>query len=581
MARFKDAMARGGSGQKAMVIASIVLGVIYALSYYGRVAIDKYTAHKLFGEIGALFVSIVLALIVFSGICFLLLGLCVRRKQEEGSRRLPGFLMTRKGLFAMAAALMVLWLPYIISMYPFDLGADTMAQLIWSQGFPAFDPSSKALLPGYAMSDHHPFALTLLYGAFYDLGSLVGRPTWGITLLCLLQAALMALVFAHSCRWMRRRGVPDAVCVAAFLFWGLNPAIPMLLMQLVKDISAVPFFLLFCLGFADAASDLRSSGSVPARRLLALVAVAVLGGLARKIFVYVTGGSLVVLALWHLASSRRAGRAGSARPAAGVVAAAAAPFLVVSVLVPAALFPALRVAPGGPQEMLSVPIQQVSAVVTSHPERLSAEDMAVVSAVLPVDELPTLYTPSSADPVKDAWDRGSTGADRARFLLLWLRLMPGNLPTYVRSVLYMSDFWFVGSIVNDRPLVWWGWHERGGSELFPGYAEYEVTPRQQAVGTFYFDYLANMPVVRFLCYTAFYQLWLPCFAIVLAKLRGLRNWVMFTPVVLSILTCLLVAAYQPRYAFFELFAAPIVLALGFLGGSERDSGHSVTSQEAC
>lgn len=554
---------RGGRRTR---LCAAILGVVTSISYYGSKYVTALSDSSAADQLPYIAGANAIAALVFGFVAWLLL----RRFQtmpKAHDARIKWLLEDRRGIILMALALLVVWMPWIWAMYPFNVGPDTVAQLIWSQGGVAFDPSMREVLPGYAMSDHHPFLLTYVYGFFYDLGKGTSNVEFGLTLLCWLQTAVMSAVFAYACHWMHARRVPAPVCVGALVFWGLVPAVPMLLQQIVKDMSSLPFYLLFLMLYIDVALEVRGGRQVGVPRVVGLAITAVLGALCRKIFLYIAAGSLAVLAIFALVWRMRSHRGGLTAPVilAGV---GVGSFLLVSVIIPAMLFGPLRIAPGGPQETLAIPIQQVSAVVIRHGDELSEEDRAVIDRVLPLDELPDRFDYASADPVKDAWKRDSTNADRKAFLALWIKLAFRHPISCLDATRYLSRYWVIGDISNDGAMTWWGWEEMGSEVLFPDYQRATPTPRQSAADLFSRVYVMSVPVVRLLGYTAFYQLWVPAFALCLNRIVGRRNLVLFVPVVLSILTVLVTPAFLPRYAFMQMFAAPIIIAIAYLAVRE-------------
>lgn len=564
---------------------SLLLGIVFSFSWSGLfIYLNRHNLTSPSGVIMAL-ILLTLCFVVFSLFAFLAIRFSIAFFSGESASAhgvLRGLFETRGGLFACMAFLLLLWSPTIVLMYPFGLGPDTMAQLLWSQGFPAFDPSSRVFLPGYTMSDHHPFLLTLFYGVFYDLGKLLGNPAHGITLLCYLQTSFMAFVFAFSCQWLRRHCASLRLCLIALLFWGLQLSIPMLLQQLVKDITSLPFFLLFFMGFSDVYFQLKLGTKLKAHAIAGLILVVILGSLTRKVFLHICFASTLILLIVFLYKTPRDKGVDAPFVLQGafkLLACSFVPLIVVSLLIPRALFPMLGIAPAGPQEVISIPIRQVSAVIVQDPESLSAEDRAAIEKVLPLDQIPGLYAResadpmfASADPVKDAWIRSSTTVDELRFLLTWIRLAPTHVKEYLQSIGYIYRFFLIGEVENNAAQVWGGWSDKGGAQLFPAYAENTPTSGQTILNTFYYQYIGQIPVVRLLTYTAFYQLWLPLFAFAVMKVRQSSTGTLFIPIIFSILTCLVVAAFQTRYAFYQLFAAPLILAIPYLKAKCSSNG---------
>ncbi len=570
-----------------LILCSLILAVIYSLSLNLRDVIF-HEAHvepwRMVLNTCGLFVEI-----------FVVLGvLCSANFRKWASRAADIVFEKRVRNVALITLLMILlWTPALYHMIPFYISPDTAAQLMWSQGMGAFDPSSRMDLDGVWASDHHPILDTLIYGAFYDLGEALGRAAYGIALLCCLQTLLCASVFAYMCCWMRQLSAPGIICFAAFLFWALIPMFPMLNMQVVKDITSMPFFLMWMMLFCDLVLSFLNHDSMPRRFSVALCALTLLCALMRKTLLYITVISLGLVLIAMLArtireyrSRRRSDENGAheekdaaiardsvsrknpslMRAICGVFLTCFVTLLVSLVLLPKMIFPIAGIAPGGPQESIAVPIQQVAAVVTEKGDELTEEQRAAIDAVLPYDQIPEHFTRNTSDPVKDMWKRDSTPKERMDFLKVWIELGMKYPDIYLNAVQYMGNYWTRGTYINDTPSVFIGWEEKGSQALFPEYATGYQSERQRALHDFVSSKLwAEAPIaLNMLFENVTYVLWVPSFVFCLLLLIGRRNWMLLAPVFLSMAVLLVVPAFQPRYAFNLLFLAPCIVAIPYL-----------------
>lgn len=79
------------------------------------------------------------------------------------------------------------------------------------------------------------------------------------------------------------------------------------------------------------------------------------------------------------------------------------------------LYATLSVTPGGIEEMLPVPIQQLARVYHYEYDSLDAGELELLYRVLPRENLEA-YKPTVADPVKSGFDRVGFAANRREFL---------------------------------------------------------------------------------------------------------------------------------------------------------------------
>lgn len=545
---------------------ALVSGSLVSLSYFGKrlLPIDDTYDPATVPELWHLAVAALVFAAAIAG--FLLFAVRVdrgrtRRVHEEPStwaRRVDAvFRVSPRNVLLIALVIFVVWTPTVIICGPFDAGADTMAQLLWSQGYPAFDPSSAQLLPGYVASDHHPYLLTCVYGAFYDLGEALGDPVLGMVVLEFATAAVFALVMAYACCWIRDRGLPRWLSVFAFLFWTINPLCAHISQFIIKDVSSMPFFMLWLLWFVDSTDRSRCEE----RSVLSWTAFAVvtlLCALMRKTLLYVCVPPMLLVSLREFRSKRL-------RVLAASAASWFVPAFVYLVLIQRMLLPALGVASGGLQETIGVPIQQVSAVVVNHADELSEDELATIAHVLPVDKIAEKFTTSSADPVKDLWIRDSTDADRTEFLKLWVELAFRYPKEYLGAVRYLGRFWTYGIMSTGYMYVWDGWAEMGADALFPEYPAAYQTEGQLAYYSFLKEGVYQTLPGKFLLDLASYQVFIPLasLCVVVWRKNG-RGLLAAVPIMLSMAVAFTVSAYHYRYAWNQVYCAPVILAIAFL-----------------
>lgn len=485
--------------------------------------------------------------------------------------------------------IIVCWLPWMILLWPVNIAADTIAQIMWVRSGYVWDPSSRAVDLGSTMNDQHPWLDTVIYGFFDQLGLTMGSERWGLYLLAVLQtlaiAAALAVTLTYLGGVMR---VPWQYCTAALAFVGLTPCFGRTAMAIVKDTTSMPFFLLLMVLMIEYVRRVRAGKRLGPWLIVGIVVLAVVCAETRKIAMEIIAASFLVFAV-----ALRGRRLVS-------LSLAVIPVALVSVIT-AIVFPLLHVAPGGRQEMISIPLQQTLYVVakydgypsgmqpadgnnndtenTDTSSLLSADDRAVVDAVnvCTTSQLRRylLIEPhrnreiGSADTIKDrCYDRNATTGDAARFLLLWARLGVTHVGDYLHAVPWLRDPFTMSSYYDEGWYVRWGWEsEHPQRVILP---EYHSTDRgaqkslPQRYGAAIYKALAHMPGVSFLMSEATYVVFVPLTALALCCLAGAdrqRNLVLLAPWVLTILTLMLLPGHQTRYTWTLAFGAVIVAAI--------------------
>ncbi len=464
----------------------------------------------------------------------------------------------------LALVILASWTPYILACAPVYVGPDTVVQILWARGYPVFDPSSGASLQGFAASDHHPYLATLVFGFFDWLGrTYLGGDAAGLHLALWFQDAMIALALAVLvCYISDRLGAHPVLGWGSLAFYCLVPCFGAMSVELVKDLLSMPWFIFWAILY----TDLYVDDGWPAWKWMAFLMAGVLGALLRKTLVYI---ELVCLGIAFVAHPRLRRQ---------IAMQAAALAIVVLLVVQGVVYPALRVAPGGPQEMLAVPLHQTAVACKEHLDEMSQGDKTAISRVLDIDEAVSALSFESSDSVKDrAYIRSSTRFDRVGYLLTWFKqafLFPGS---YLRGVGYLRSYFMDDVLCVNLPCLRWGWAEYGGNDVLAEYPPWQPgegapsTPGQDQVSGI-LQAAHSLPIVGQLMSLRTYACLLPLLAIALCLLRRNPDAALaLAPLFVSVLVLLLVPAPQPRYAINLMYLAPLLLALPLsLGGTCRN-----------
>ncbi|RSX50443.1 DUF6020 family protein [Bifidobacterium callimiconis] len=521
---------------------------------------------------------------------------------------LPGLFqrLSARNIAVTTALIAVCWLPWMILLWPVNIAADTIAQIMWVRSGYVWDPSSRAVDLGSTMNDQHPWLDTVIYGFFDRLGLTMGSERWGLYLLAALQtlaiAAALAVVLTYLGGVLR---VPWQYCTAALAFVGLTPLFGRTAMAIVKDTTSMPFFLLLMVLMIEYVRRVRAGKRLGPWLIVGIVVLAVVCAETRKIAMEIIAASFIVFAV-----ALRGRRLLS-------LSLAVTPVVLVSVIT-AIVFPLLHVAPGGRQEMISIPLQQTLYVVAKYDgypsgmkpgdadgttttdagagPLLSSADRATVDAVnvCTTSQLRRylLIEPQrnreigSADTIKDrCYNRNATSGDAARFLLLWARLGVTHIGDYLHAVPWLRDPFTMSSYYDEGWYVRWGWEsEHPQRVILPEYRSTDQGAQKslpQRYGAAIYKTLAHMPGVSFLMSEATYVVFVPLTALALCCLAGAarrRNLVLFTPWALTILTLMLLPGHQTRYTWTLAFGAVIIAAIPLMRLDDVMPPHSTTQR---
>lgn len=443
------------------------------------------------------------------------------------------------------------WIPYFVAYFPGVYWYDTSWQLM-----EYYDPS-------VPFTDHHPFMMTYLYVGFAHIGkALFNNAIYGLYLLVLVQSLLSTLAIACTVCYTGKYNTPwkCRFFIAAFLT--LFPIIPMMSMSLAKDTFNTPFFVFFSIAFCElwrTQGEIIKSVSFNVFFILDVLAVS----LTKK-----TGMYIIVLALLLLACF--VVKHWSCKIATIVL--GSVPYLVVGIIVPTFILPALHIAPGESNEILAVPMQQVANVVHDHKDDLSAAEIDKIQQTyhMDIDQLQGAYCWYKADPIKG---QELSSKDVHALITTWMKQLVKHPGDMIAGWGGLSVAWFSFNVASGE--------ERDLSMMLPinnskhHYQNIEQyipwtdnTKAGNAIGRFYADTLSATPIFNIIWQKAFWATILPC-AIMFLILRSKKNKLNLLMLNLPMFITMLVLFAGPisthteatRYVLPMLYIIPLFLSL--------------------
>ena len=420
---------------------------------------------------------------------------------------------TPQGVVMDAGRILICWLPYIVALFPGVLYWDTGDQLAQFFGLSVWD-----MEPGQIW-DHHPFFDTYIYGAF--LGSshaLTGSYVPGIFAHSFLQCVVFATMFTACLAYLAGKQINRHALTAITTFVCFFPVFPIAAMSMSKDVTHTMFFLIWLYLYVR----MLDSGFTLLKKpwfLAAFVLTSVLASLTQKVGMYV----IVVCLLTTLLIRVRV--KGSLRLRSVCAALAVLIFVSVNVLLPAYVYPALNIVPGGKQAAIVVPLQMLGRAAHDHPDDISTEEKQTVDAYMSStwDQISQNYVPYLSDPVTGYSLKGEVST--ARFLKVWASIGLRHPMSYVNSFFSQESGWiaFLGAPASNaqqeppyqevpvqfQPRTW--------SRINPDTFGLLFQPRTDTAGQSMvmaaLRTAQGVPVANTLMYTALWASVLPCFAL--------------------------------------------------------------------
>lgn len=460
------------------------------------------------------------------------------------------------GHTALATIVVVLcWIPMLIIQGPAIINIDTVVQLVQFRTGHVWDPMTMVELPGFAGQDHHPFVDAYLYALFDQLGLWLGNEILGFQILTILQSCVAAFSIVATLVWVRKRTNLTDTCIGAcWCLAALLPAFPMNMSIIVKDSTWAPIFLLWVVTFFEVVYRCNNRCVIGWKLVVCLIILGVLSGLTKKTSIYITTLSLLLLLVFLR------------KQIVALLISIFIPSALVIVLVPVVVLPALNIAPGGPQEALSVPIQQLSKVAILHRDDLPKSDQKAIDKVLDIDRVKPDWKASSADYAKHyGYKIDASSKDRIAFIKTWIRLFFRYPKDYVTAVPYLLDPLVFSETYYHTGPVRCGWWEAGGSTILRAYPECKPSYTQEKIAVPLTNAMNRIAPFSFLGGEALYVLWLPLIALGLTvAVRRYRNLYYLIPTLVNWCSLLFVPTHQVRYTLSFLFCFVLTIALPFV-----------------
>ena len=323
----------------------------------------------------------------------------------------------RKVFAATTAICLLGYLPYFLYEFPGIMTADSLVQF-------------GQIIGTEPVSNHHPIIHTLTIKLFYELGYLLtGSSIYGIACYTLAQMIFMAICAGVMVREIVR--LQERVVVAhvflTIVFLAFMPFNAVFAVTVWKD---VPFAGIAVLLSCHLIEMFRQKKNEPGiKELCGFLLLTILFMLYRSNAFYAMILFGVVMAV-GAAMAALDMRKRYLKVLSTMVAA-----IIVTFVIKGPVFDSFRIGRPDFTESLSVPLQQVAAVLC-HDGNVSDRQLEQIDAVIDRTYIRELYAPNFADNIKELVRAGHPEvleANKAGYLKLWLELLHQNPKIYIKA----------------------------------------------------------------------------------------------------------------------------------------------------
>ena len=430
--------------------------------------------------------------------------------------------------------IIVCWLPYLLTLFPCCLLADSLRSINQSIGVEG-------------INNAHPILFTLIIKFFLTIGSALHlNPSASIFLFSCSQTLFFAFTITYFIIWLAKRGVNKYICYLILGYFLFSPVFVFYAIQVQKD----TLFSLMCFHIMLILGDIvrmKESYLEKKSNMLKLVFTLLLIVFLRNNGIYVV---VVILAgLWIILPKFRKRILLFSSISLAVILIITGPVYKISGL------------KGPAVEVYGVPLQQIGRTIVFK-GNVNANDLEFINKILPLDDFENCYKPCIVDPMKwhDNFDTKFLHHHQTKFLLVWVKNALPNLNLYTEAFLLNSfGFWAFGA------KNWYGYLDTQITNNNYGIERTNLLEKWLGINIESFiaryDYMGSGTLFWILLLSVFLLLYhkkntkivilLPCFALWLSIMVA-------TPV-----------AFSLRYLFLFALSLPLLLILPHISLNDK------------
>ncbi|MDE5854374.1 MAG: hypothetical protein K2H19_04850, partial [Ruminococcus sp.] len=325
--------------------------------------------------------------------------------------------------FGSMVCMLLAWLPYFLMLYPADITTDSISELNQAVG-------------NEALSNHHPIAHTMMIKLLFNLGQFLfnGDDTKAVATYSVGQAILLSASFSYLIVTLYKFRVKVYVIVCTLLYFALPAFHGQYSVVMWKDI----WFGGIVVAFSTTLWRLivLKKANPEKKYIFEYIMLFVLGlgmCLFRSNGLYAFMFLFVFLTIYCI------------RKKSFITIGISAAALVMALIIKGPVYNSMGVTPPDPIESLSLPAQQIAAVVRDN--GISDEQRELLSNVVDVSLIPERYAPQISDPIKnlvrETNNQEYITEHKSDFLKLWIELGIEHPETYIIAHVYQTyGYWY-------------------------------------------------------------------------------------------------------------------------------------------
>lgn len=328
-------------------------------------------------------------------------------------------------------SLFLLWLPYLLTLYPGVFAVDVPTQVVQHIG---------------TYNTHHPLAHTLLIQVFISIGDLIGNRTLGVCLYNIVQMGVLSFSLSYLLSALDALHINKTVVNLVLAWIGICPIFPTMAVSVTKDVFFAAFYILFVTSLIFLFHDIKT------KLIYICLSAGIIGSiLFRNNGIYAIIPSAIVATI---ISQKKCGC--SLRIVwTSIAIAIFANFSLIAITKAST--------PTTNNETLSIPYQQLARTYCYEYESLSEQERSGILKYVPDAGN---YNPYISDPVKDT---GKASKDYGEFIKNYLHIGVKYPLRYLEAFLCNNDgYLFIDSSSFEKIC------EPGASDGTVGYLDTSI-----------------------------------------------------------------------------------------------------------
>ena len=304
---------------------------------------------------------------------------------------------------------------YLIAYYPGVVGYDPSYQIKEVMGIPNFYTEGVHISGNTLITAFNPVLHTIMIGGFFKLGILLNNVNLGIFLYTFFQVLFMIFTLSYTIKFLNEEKVPNKILFFILGLYVFIPIFPFYSLSAFKDTYFALFFVLYIIYLYKLIKYDYTKAD-----LIKLIIISSMLCLFRN-----NGIATFILSLPFFLIFKKNEK-----------------YILMTILVVLFVFFSYnfiliftKVSPTSKREVLSVPFQQISALVVNKEEIIDNKDKKIINRIIDYDSIKEKYNKELSDPIKNTYRIDATNEELGDFLKVWLKYFTKEPRIYFEATL--------------------------------------------------------------------------------------------------------------------------------------------------